>query len=86
MKKKLSKRGKLFLANGIAVIVFFIIGYGAALGETPFDDWFRVFSLYFVLLQVLFTFFSLIVYYLSIIADALNKKYAEQEKENKDKK
>lgn len=86
MKKKLSKRFKLILANVIAFIVFFFVGCFAASGTAGFDSWFRIFSLYFILLQIIFTFMSLIVYYLSIIADALNKKYAEQEKENKDKK
>lgn len=86
MKKKLSKKGKLFLSNGIVFVILCIVGYIAALGETPFSEWFKIFSIYAILMQIVFTMMSLIIYYLSIVADALNKKYAEQEKDSKDKK
>lgn len=70
-KKKLSKRGKLFLANGLALLAF-VIGV--------FYNWFvldRVPILTvpsYIILMCAFAFFSLIVYYLSIIADALDRR------------
>lgn len=93
MKKKLSKRGILFLTNAI----FFIVLIGAYFIFLASEDIFRrylidtVFEILvilfkFLLIQCAFTLFSLIVYYLSIMADALNKKYKEQEKDNQDKK
>ena len=68
-KKKLSKRGKLFLANGLALLAF-VIGV--------FYNWIvldRVPVLTvpsYIIYMCAFAFFSLIVYYLSIIADALD--------------
>ena len=67
-KHGLSKKGKLYLAN----IVFFIILMGSYLFQvivmrTTIPDFF----LYFIV-QMIFTLVSLIVYFLSIIADAVS--------------
>lgn len=72
MKKKfhLSKRGKLYLANIIALVVIIgmvfyeWVGFGSA--HSPGHTWMK-----YLILQCIFTFCSLIIYYLSIIADAL---------------
>lgn len=93
MKKKLSKRVLLYLTNAI----FFIVLIGAYFIFLASEDIFRrnipdiIFEVFvilfkYLLIQCAFTLFSLIVYYLSIMADALNKKYKEQEKDNQDKK
>lgn len=77
--KKLSKRGKLYLANIIALIlniIFALFNYwldtsnyiGIALSHT--------------LIQCAFAFLSLIVYYLSIITDALSARNNKDEKNN----
>lgn len=68
-KKRLSKRGKLFLANGIALLVCIaaVFYMWFALGNPP-----TVTIPNYLVLMCAFTFFSLIVYYLSIIADALD--------------
>ncbi len=94
MKKKLSKRGALFLANGIfaavAAIVYLLFlfsegyyNYNPAIDllNPVFEIFFILFC--FVLVQCAFTILTLIVYYLSIMADALNKKYKEQEDKDK---
>ncbi len=80
MSKKLSKRGKLYLVNGICFL--FLAGmyiFRAVMRQdTP------IFIL--LLIMCTFTFFSLIVYYLSIIADAMSKRYHDRtEDENKPK-
>ena len=68
-KRGLSKRGKLFLANGIALLVCIaaVFYMWFALGNPP-----TVTIPNYLVLMCAFTFFSLIVYYLSIIADALD--------------
>ncbi len=70
-KRGLSKRGKLFLANGIALLVCIaaVFYMWFALGNPP-----TVTIPNYLVLMCAFTFFSLIVYYLSIIADALNSR------------
>lgn len=76
-KKRLSKRGKLFLANGLALLAF-VIGV--------FYNWIvldRVPVLTvpsYIILMCAFAFFSLIVYYLSIIADALDRRNKKDDK------
>lgn len=71
MKKKfhLSKRGKLYLANGIALGIFLLmmlLDWISSSAMHPGATW-RTY----LILQCIFTFCSLIIYYLSIIADAL---------------
>ena len=71
MKKKfhLSKRGKLYLANGIALGIFLfmmLLDWISSSAMHPGATW-RIY----LILQCIFTFCSLIIYYLSIIADAL---------------
>lgn len=83
-KKKLTKRGKLFLANILCFVVIICIAmhiWGTMGNEvSPIFIWPR-----YLILQCAFTFFSLIVYYLSIIADALSRKRSGQnEPEDKD--
>lgn len=75
-RKKLSKRAKLFLANGIfsVVLAVFLI-----LACTAFLYGFSFAIVFFLSIQCFFTFMSLIVYYLSIVADALNRRYKEGE-------
>lgn len=76
-KKKLSKRGKLYLANIIAfvfVISFFVIDSGV-LYNNIFESIYKC-----VAVQCIFTFLSLIVYYISIIADALSARNNKDEK------
>ncbi len=75
-KSVLSKKGKLYLAN----IVFFIILMGSYLFQViviklEIPDFF----LYFVV-QMSFTLVSLIVYFLSIIADAVSGMRDNQER------
>lgn len=94
MKKKLSKRGALFLANGIFAGIWLIVYFLYLFSEgyynyNVFIDFLNpVFEMFFILFcfvlaQCVFTFLTLIVYYLSIMADALNKKYKEQEDKEK---
>lgn len=78
-KKKLSKRCKLYLANIIAfvfVIAFFVIDSGV-LYNNIFESIYKC-----VAGQCIFTFLSLIVYYISIIADALSARNNKDEKNN----
>lgn len=83
MRKKLSKRGKLYLVNGICFL--FLAGMYIFRAITRQD------TPIFILLLIMcgFTFFSLIIYYLSIIADAISQRYkdrmAEEEKKPKTK-
>ena len=88
MKKKLSKRAKLYIANGIffvlaIVFCFFDIMHNA---ENKFTIIFvSIFK--FIVIQSAFTLMTLIVYYLSIMADALDRGYKkEEDKENKEDK
>lgn len=90
IKNKLTKRVILALANCIfliCVVIFFSLHLAdvneylnelrtAYIAQTVYR---------FLLIQCLFTFLSFIVYYLSIMADALNKKYKEQVKDREDK-
>lgn len=88
MKKKLSKRAKLYIANGIffvfaIVFCFFDIMYHA---DNNFAIIFVVAFKYLVA-QCGFILMSLIVYYLSIMADALDRGYKkEEDKDNKEDK
>lgn len=86
MKKKLSKRGVLILINAIffavTLTVFILILYGTGyFNYNPKIDDSEVLReiLYllfeYMLIQSIFTFFSLVVYYLSIMSGALDKKY-----------
>ena len=79
-KPKWSKKKKILYAVNIAMVVIIICTImfkWAALGIPPAN----AFS--FFLVQVAFTIFSLIVYYLSIIADAVSRKKDENDKQNK---
>ncbi|HIR67250.1 MAG TPA: hypothetical protein IAB94_04315 [Candidatus Coproplasma avicola] len=79
-KSKWTKRKTLCTAN----IIFLLLLIGMkifctfTLIEGPLDYIFDYF-----LVQVAFTIFSLIVYYLSIIADAVSRKKDENDKQNK---
>lgn len=66
----MSKRAKLFLANIIAFILLFCCYMfdWAVNGRLPNET-----TLQYLLIMCAFTFCSLIVYYLSIIADALKR-------------
>ena len=85
-KNLLSKRAKLYLANGIffviLVVVFFI-----HLAADPTLTYMMI--LVYIMSLCLFVMFSLVVYYLSIIADAISRRYkdrmAEEEKAPKTK-
>ena len=81
--RKISKRAKLYLANGIC----FCSLAGMYIYCSIMLMSVSLFLL--VLLMCGFTFFSLIVYYLSIIADAISRGYkdrmAEEEKAPKTK-
>lgn len=76
-KKRLTKRGKLFLANILCFVVIVIasIHIWLTLGNEfiPLFVW-----PWYVAIQCTFTFFSLIVYFLSIIADALGGRTARE--------
>lgn len=82
MKRKLSKRAKLYIANGVCfLILVFCTLYMWIVGDSgihysPTDT----IPMY-VILQCAFTFFSLIVYYLSIIADAFSHKNRKKEED-----
>ena len=94
LSKMFSKRGILIISNVafLAVMIYF------CRNQIIIEGWYRYFPmykaylfrpiLYFSLIQCVFMFLSLIVYYLSIMADALNRKYKEQieDTENTDKK
>jgi len=88
MKKKLSKKGKLYLVNGIFLVLAIIFGYVDVLLNV--NGSFRVFLLIvfkYILIQCAFTLMTLIVYYLSIMADALDRGYKkEKDKESKEDK
>ena len=71
MKTKLSKRAKLTLVNIISSIVLLILMLINSMYESA-SVW--SFALAFVLIQCAITLITCIVYYLSIIADAMNKK------------
>lgn len=81
--RKISKRAKLYLANGICFCSLAGMYLYCSIMLMPVS----LFLL--VLLMCGFTFFSLIVYYLSIIADAISRRYkdrmAEEEKAPKTK-
>lgn len=79
-KPKWSKKKKILYAVNIAMVVIIICTImfrWAALGIPPAN----AFS--FFLIQVAFTIFTLIVYYLSIIADAVSGKRDKNDKQNK---
>ena len=83
-RKHMSKRAKLWLANILCFVVIICIAMHVwgTMGNavSPIFIWPR-----YLILQCAFTFFSLIVYYLSIIADALSRKRSGQnEPEDKD--
>ena len=80
IKPKWSKKKNILDAVNIAMVVIIICTImfrWAALGIPPTNT----FS--FFLVQVAFTIFTLIVYYLSIIADAVSGKKDENDKQNK---
>lgn len=86
-KFKLSKRTVLYLANGIFFVVMVIFLFLPVtihrLGNSTIS------VILFIVVQCIFTFFSLIIYYLSIITDAISQRYkdrmAEEEKKPKTK-
>lgn len=83
LKKKLSKRKVLVLVN----VVFFILlclSSIVSICAIHADDIFEVFIIVFSYISSQFTFtaLSLVVYYLSIMAGALNSKYKEEVEDN----
>ena len=79
--KKLSKRGKLYLANGIffflvllSLISVTLMSHAPLSAERAF---------FYIVIQCIFTMFSLIVYFLSIIADAISVKNTYKNENNK---
>ena len=85
MKKKLSKRAKLYIANIIFLILSIVFCYIDMLRceSVNFADYF-ISIFIFIAVQCAFTLMTLIVYYLSIMADALDRGYKKEE--DKDKK
>lgn len=92
MKIKLSKRGVLFLVNGVffavtvTVYILCLYGLGYFNYNPKIDDKGVLREILFILFrymlaQCIFTFFSFVVYYLSIMAGTLNKKYYDKMKE-----
>lgn len=83
-KKRLSKRAILYLVNGLFFVgmtaFLFMPATVHRLGNST------IAALILILAQGLFTFFSLFIYYFSIIADAMSKRYQNRtEDENKPK-
>lgn len=76
---KLSKRAKLYLANGI-FFVFLVIFALVWTGMSRQLD-----LVIYLIILCMFVFFSLIVYYLSIIADAVSGKATEREAEEQER-
>ena len=79
IRKKWSKRKKLYAVN-IAMLLF-IVGTIMFRWSVLLIPPYNIFS--YTLVQVAFTIFSLIVYYLSIIADAISGRKDTREKEGK---
>ncbi|MBQ9081499.1 MAG: hypothetical protein IJY26_02545 [Clostridia bacterium] len=75
MKNKISKKGILFIANIIAFLILFLVFWAEWIIFSK-GPHLTIFPL--LVYQCLFTFMSLIVYYLSIIADVLSGKYKEK--------
>lgn len=79
IRKKWSKRKKLYAVN-IAMLLF-IVGTIMFRWSVLLIPPYNIFS--YTLVQIAFTIFSLIVYYLSIIADAISGRKDAREKEGK---
>ena len=79
MKFKLSKKHVLYLTNAVALIIVitaFIINVFYA---DPYDIVMVIFS--YILYEALISFSLLLVYHLSVMAEALTKKYKENKKD-----
>lgn len=79
MKFKLSKKHVLYLTNAVALIIVitaFIINVFYA---DPYDIVMIIFS--YILYEALISFSLLLVYHLSVMAEALTKKYKENKKD-----
>ncbi|MBO5782889.1 MAG: hypothetical protein J6R24_01965 [Clostridia bacterium] len=81
MQNKMSKKAILWIANIVAFFILFVVLWAEWIifGKAPH---LTVFPL--MVYQCLFTFMSLIVYYLSVIADVLSGKYKEKTKQRKE--
>lgn len=80
MKFKLTKKRALYLANAVALIIIitaFIINVFYA--YDPYDIFMLIFS--YILYEALIAFSLLLVYHLSVMAEALTKKYKENKKD-----
>lgn len=77
MKRRLSKRCKLYLINGIAAVVLCIFYILISLFAHEFS---LVRLFIYLILQCGFTLLSLIIYYISIIADSMTNRYDTNEK------
>ena len=84
-QKGLTKRNNLYLENGVffgVLIIFLVVFTLFSHGPLSLK---RVFI--YILIQCAFTLMTLIVYYLSIMADALDRGYKkEEDKESKEDK
>lgn len=90
LKNKITKRNVLIFANVIffvCVLIFCCLDIFGVLGKlSDFTLAYISQTVYrYLCLQCLFTFLSLIVYFLALMADALNKKYKEEVKDREDK-
>ena len=85
-KNLLSKRAKLYLVNGLFFVILLVVFF-VHLAANPTLTYMMV--LIYIMSLCLFVMFSLVVYYLSIIADAISRRYkdrmAEEEKDPKTK-
>ncbi len=70
MKRRKAKRTKLIVSNVIAFVVLLIVSYI----EGIFGYWLDETLFKYVMAMFAFTIMSLIVYYLSLIADAISQK------------
>lgn len=88
IKKKSSKRLILILSN--CIFLFFAViacfNYMYRTSDIGHYQYALMDIFCFSLIQCVFTFFSLVVYYLSIMSDALNRKYKEEVKDKENKK
>lgn len=74
-KNLLSKRAKLYLVNGIFFVILLVVFF-VHLAANPTLTYMMV--LIYIMSLCLFVMFSLVVYYLSIIADAISRRYKDR--------
>lgn len=79
MKFKLSKKHVLYLTNAVALIIVITAFIINVLYADPYDIVMIIFS--YILYEALISFSLLLVYHLSVMAEALTKKYKENKKD-----